>query len=444
MFNSLMLRYGKAANLALVPIIFFAFFVRLFFVFANPIAVTKDALQYDQMALNLVNGKGFVDETGSPTAFIPPLYYLFLASIYHIFGHSYLVVRILQAILGSLTCFIIYKIAEIIFSRKIGLISTLISSVYPAFTFFYYGPAGLLTETLFIFLFCLGVLLSLKSFIKNSLILSMTAGIFLGLATLTRPIGLFIPLVIFAWLIMVRTPFKKLFNISLPSLLAFLTILSPWIIRNYIVFHAIVPASTAGGINFYASHSSLARGLGEGWHQALQEDEALKRQGLDEAQRSDFFLKKGIKFLKDNPDKIFYLFFRNLMSFWDISCDAWGDYSSKYNISFAILLPFGLLGVIIALKDKNKIFSSLLLFIIIYFSFLHAIMHSAYRYRVVIEPFIIIFTVLGMVFIFNKFKNKIYFCISMLVYLSAHVVIFCRYKHIFAYISNALKCLGLH
>lgn len=431
-------------NAILFAIILFALTVRLAFVLTNNTLPVKDALEYDQTALNLINGKGFCDEAKSPSAFTPPFYPIFLASTYKVFGHNYMIVRMIQAVLGSLLCLIIYAIATAIFSSNIGLVSSLIAAVYPAFTFFDYGPAYLITETLFMSLFCFSTLLLISSNMQPSPFLSALSGFFLGLATLTRPVTLLIPLAVLLWLLIFKASRKNLLKIFIPFLVVFLLTLLPWTIRNYKIFHTLVPISTEGGINFYASHSPKARGLGEGWRQALVEDEVLKKQGLNEAQRSRVFLKKGIDYLKDNPKKIPYLFFRNLMNFWDISCDAYAGGALRYNIAFVFLLPFSIGGMFLGLRARFRVLSSLLVITIIYFSVLHGALHSAYRYRVVIEPFLIIFASFCFTFIFSKLKNKRYFWLLLTLYSSLHIYTYCHYQCFFSRISNLIKYLGLH
>src|SRR3989338_2675498 len=89
----------------------------------------SDASNYDHLAMNIVSGEGFSEDINGkviPTARRTPVYPMFLAGIYAVFGHSYIAVKIIQAILGALLCLVIFFIANIIYNdRPIGIISAI-------------------------------------------------------------------------------------------------------------------------------------------------------------------------------------------------------------------------------------------------------------------------------------------------------------------------------
>jgi hypothetical protein len=60
-----------------------------------------DMFQYDALAESIRHGEGYTWYGGIPTAARAPLYPLFLAMIYTVFGHQFLAARIVQAMVGS-------------------------------------------------------------------------------------------------------------------------------------------------------------------------------------------------------------------------------------------------------------------------------------------------------------------------------------------------------
>src|SRR5689334_16413172 len=76
-----------------------------------------DANGYDQWAQRLAGG----DWVGSDVFYQAPLYPYFLGVIYTIFGRDLLVVRVIQALIGSASCALLGLTGERLFSRKIGL-----------------------------------------------------------------------------------------------------------------------------------------------------------------------------------------------------------------------------------------------------------------------------------------------------------------------------------
>ena len=106
-----------------------------------------DEYSYDQIAVNFLNGKGLVTDDGL-YARRGPVYPLFLAIIYFIFGHSYVAVRFIQAIIGSSTPLLIFFIAKKLVCIEIAIIASWLSFLYYPFI---YQPAYLSNEILFTF-----------------------------------------------------------------------------------------------------------------------------------------------------------------------------------------------------------------------------------------------------------------------------------------------------
>ncbi|MEK6917155.1 MAG: hypothetical protein AABW92_05420, partial [Nanoarchaeota archaeon] len=109
---NVVIKDNKLKNI-LLEIFIFAFFMRLLAIIVQEESKKlplSDAANYDQIAVNIVSGHGFsevIDGQKVPTMRRTPIYPLFLAGIYSIFGHNYIAVKIIQAILGALLCIVI-------------------------------------------------------------------------------------------------------------------------------------------------------------------------------------------------------------------------------------------------------------------------------------------------------------------------------------------------
>ena len=58
-----------------IQVFLFALVVRLVFLVVVPaVPISADASDYDRLAHAIVNGQGYVSETGQPTSMRPPLY----------------------------------------------------------------------------------------------------------------------------------------------------------------------------------------------------------------------------------------------------------------------------------------------------------------------------------------------------------------------------------
>ena len=155
------------------------------------VPVEKDSVRYDNIAWNLVQGKGFSLEPGTPAFLIGPAYPTFLAFIYSIFGHSYSAVLIVQALLSTLTCFMIYLLGKKIVNQKVGLLAALVTGIYPANII---TVSMIMTETLFTFLLVVMILLLTKAVENKKNISFLSVGVMLGLLSLCKLSRLFLSL----------------------------------------------------------------------------------------------------------------------------------------------------------------------------------------------------------------------------------------------------------
>lgn len=246
----------------LVVIVTISFFVSLLYSFYHRIHPVVDAKSYDRIAQNLVAGNGFKEDSSQSyefdTAIIRagPGYEFFLAGLYLIFGHAYEIVWVMQALLHALTALLIFFIAVKIFpgvSRWVGIFAALLISLNPDLIEI---SAMLMTETLYVFLttFVLYLFVSLHSK-PYSYWLSLSLGLALGIAILTRPpLLFFIPVI--AWFIFFKKNYKYL-AIFIGSVVLVLT---PWVIRNYFIYHQIIPTTLIGEYNLWVGNTLLSDG----------------------------------------------------------------------------------------------------------------------------------------------------------------------------------------
>jgi tetratricopeptide (TPR) repeat protein len=110
-------------------------------------------------------------------------YAFFLAALYRIFGESFTAARLVQAVLGGVTAFLVYKIGANLFSRGAGAIAGVIFSFFSLAIFF----TGELNETtLVVFLVVLSSYLLLKARTGGTYILCTLSGLLLGIGFLSK------------------------------------------------------------------------------------------------------------------------------------------------------------------------------------------------------------------------------------------------------------------
>jgi 4-amino-4-deoxy-L-arabinose transferase-like glycosyltransferase len=186
----------------------------------------SDYRAYESAARSLLSGGGFGSEYARP-----PLYPIFLAANYLIFGVHILPVRIVQALLGAYSCVLIYSIAGKLFGDNAARVAGWISVVYPYYVFI----TGLLYPTMITtFLLIATIYLLLSAVEKRSLGCVIWASICLAAAALAVPASLaFTPflLVWFLWLTDLQWKRRVLF--SLVHLVIVVGGIAPWITHGY-------------------------------------------------------------------------------------------------------------------------------------------------------------------------------------------------------------------
>src|SRR5438876_8332821 len=85
-----------------------------------------DARGYDEWAQRIAGG----DWIGHDVFYQAPLYPYFLGILYRIAGHSLMLVRVVQAMIGSLSCVFVSATARRLFSTRAGLVAGLMLAIY--------------------------------------------------------------------------------------------------------------------------------------------------------------------------------------------------------------------------------------------------------------------------------------------------------------------------
>ncbi len=229
-----------------------------------------------RIARALATGFGYSDpfegHTG-PTAWTPPLYPLLLAAVFKLCGvytqASGWVILAINSVFSAATAPAVYQIARRAFARnpdalKIALWSGWLWALYPAAM--QYAVKWVWDMSLTACLFAWVIVLALKLRDEPSTKQWLLFGTIWGLIALSNSSLLaFLPFCAL-WIIWPtpshptqRTSFWRSQNLSISLLnltlaaLCTLAIVSPWIIRNYTVFHAFVPLRSNFGAELYES-----------------------------------------------------------------------------------------------------------------------------------------------------------------------------------------------
>ena len=375
-----------------------------------------DAATYSEQAASLAEGNWLV--RGQGPFWQPPLYPYFLGVIKLVFPESfYYVSRFAQALIGSLTCALLYLVGRRLFGSGIGFIGGLIAAVYGPLIYFDARllPAGLAT---FFTLVSLWLLMRAVEWPTRSIF--MAAGFALGLASLTAAIlASLIPGVViwlFYWLR------KKAALAVVAFLLGAILAIAPVTLRNYIIGGDFVTISYNGGVNFYIGNnenSEQTLALRPGWEWeglvALPLREGIARPSA----KSLFFYMQALEYMQNAPLDYMGLLTAKTAQFWrgdeverNQEMYYWRKYSSvlagtlwKWGVAFpfGLVSPLALLGLIVYIRRQG--FALPVLFVLGY-SFAVISFFVAARYRLPIVPLLILFAAYGGSWLHERWRQR--------------------------------------
>ena len=262
---------GQWLNKANLPknlwnLLLLAFVVRLLFFFiAQPwdddytqnIILYKDAKAYHEIAVGLLDNQPIPDLHTTRT----PIFPSFIAAIYFISGINPWAVMLIHIILSVVNVWILFLLARILFNSTVALIAALFMAIEP---YQIYYCTTLQTETLFLFFFLISVYTMINCIYNRSWKMLVLSALAMGLATLTRPISMYIPFIFLIWLFLAAhlTRNTKIYFGAVYGILFLISTL-PWAYRNYEHYGYFKISNLSGNLLLWMSSAMESETTGE-------------------------------------------------------------------------------------------------------------------------------------------------------------------------------------
>jgi 4-amino-4-deoxy-L-arabinose transferase-like glycosyltransferase len=391
-----------------------------------------DEIDFDNVAISLISGHGYQSDAFRGNPILPFL----LAGSYKVFGHSYIPPRIIQSFIGSLTVLIMFILARRLHGPRVALLTGLGLVFFPSLV---YTAGVFYVDCLFTFLIALTVyLLSVTppsgEFRRIGLI--GLSGIALGITVLCRPI--FFAYVPFAVLLILfrygENWRRRVAYVLVLAAMAFMTII-PWTVRNYAMYDRLLLVSTGTGLFLWRGNNELTRGdtddryldpgAGQVWLSRLQSLPPSQRQQLsqkydlvrrdlqrlDNIDKDTYLQKLAMSFIIENPARSIALFFQKIQTLYTPFTHVRPEHANIFNdlqrLSFlAIFFPTLVLSVIGFLHGLSSWREHLPLFLaVLSVSFAYALTTAAARFRIPIEPFLILYAAQGAVLVWAAIRT---------------------------------------
>jgi tetratricopeptide (TPR) repeat protein len=356
--------------------------------------------------------------------FWQPFYYpLFLSLVAIITDSLIQVSRIIQVIIGSITCVLTYLLGREIFDRRHGIIAGLVACLYGPLIFFNTEHVAA-TWAAFWAVGLVYLFIWAEHERKTSFLLFL--GIMGGLSVLTRPTFLPFFIVSSLWLLG-RFYYKpgKTKNVILPILpvlCGFLIIILPVCFLNRRITGKFTFLPYSGGINLYIGNNEdycktatirpgyewdklTALPLQSGVHGAWEEQAFFSRKVLEFAKtKTGVFLgllgKKTLRFFssREIPRNIDLYIYRKWS--WILKLLVWKI--NGFGFPFGLVFPLALIGLYF---QRRKIPAPFFLFILL-FPLSVILVFPSSRYRIPLIPAICILGALGCVSLWYSSVNR--------------------------------------
>jgi len=355
---------------------------------ANPLndPGATDAQVYQALATSLFDGKGYTLDGVHPTTVHLPLYPVFIAEIYRLFGqNNYVAVRGVQILLASFAPILVFQIGSHLLDDRTAWLAAGLVAIDPLLT--YFAPV-FLSENLYLILLLVSVA-GFSSLMKRfSWLVLIFSSVILGLAMLTRANMVILPGLLFIWSALLwkkRGIWAGVLILAIVGL-----VMSGWVIRNWVTFGAFIPFTTNGGEAFYVSNNSYAQG---NWIQGERQGGLVRPVGATEMELDRNYYRLGLEWIQANPRDFAILVVKKVVRLFDFDPhtsrqDIAGWYWFAGLIPYGLMLPFILFGLFALIRTR----SMWLLYAVLLAAMLNTMMiYGDSRFRAPIQPYLYLF-----------------------------------------------------
>ena len=384
-----------------------------------------DANGYDEWARRLAAG----DWLGTEVFYQAPLYPYFVGVVYAVFGRDLLILRVIQALIGSASCALLGMAGTRFFSKNVGLTAGLALALYAPAIFF----DGLIQKSVLdMFFVCLGLwLLSRLMTGDTARATWISLGLAMGGLALTRENALLLIVVILAWALYSPDVAAGLQSRLSPAraglktrrygrvvwfLAGLAMVLLPVAARNHSVGGGFYLTTSQFGSNLYIGNNPTADGTyasirsGRGAPEFERQDamevaEQAVGHKLTPAEVSSHWTGRVVNYITSQPGdwlaltgrKIALLF--NSAEMLDTeSQDSYADWSLLLWLGgfvghFGVLVPLAVFGVIATWPDRRRLWLLHALAMAYAASVVMFFVFARYRYPLV--PFLLLYGAAG-------------------------------------------------
>ena len=280
-----------------------------------------DEDEFFMIAQSIAHGDGFALH-GVPTAYRDMLLPVVTAGTIKLFGGSAMPMLYMQLALSLASAYFLYLLGRRRFSDKAALWMAAIWLFYPAAILL---NAMLLTETLFVFLWLLAMVLYDR--LEDSdyaLKWAARLGVTLGFVLLSRQVGavLLVAILIYIVLMHYETVSQRHYKAAAVILGMCTLVVLPWMIRNARTVNAF-SLNTNGGMNMFIGYNAEATG---GYKFDPDQERLLPPPAPTEGETDRAIARTAWRYLREHPSAELKLWPRKFAFLWSTDATLWIHY----------------------------------------------------------------------------------------------------------------------
>jgi 4-amino-4-deoxy-L-arabinose transferase-like glycosyltransferase len=331
---------------------------------------------------------------------VPPIYPYLLAGIFKLFGvysiHSALVALTLNSLFSALTCVVIFSIARKTFGPNVAAWAGWSWAFSPYAVF--WSTNWIWAITLSAFLFSLVFLVALYIERGTAAKAWLGFGLLWGLVGLTDTALLSTLPFFIGWLCYRLSQQGMAWGRAISAFtLAFMLIISPWLVRNYLTFSELVFIRSNFGVELHVANYEGSAGLSAGLplHPAANERESEKLRQMGELPYVAEKKRQALHFIAAQPGTFLWLTLKRVLYFWtgtpQLMQIFWlsGRFVAARYVLFTSISAVAFLGLLLAFRNRTPA-APLFAIPLIVFPLAYYVTHPTPRYRHPIEPAIVV------------------------------------------------------